>query len=161
MKTVLDLEGSEVKDFFLMENSYFNLDLPYYFTFEKLLKTLDKKLNSYDSNEIYSCPKHKMGIPLILFHKSVRPNKLSELDGANYKILNNKDGKYAWRPFQLIHPVIYVSLVHIVTKKEHWETIKNRFKEFKKNTNIECHSVPDLPDEGKSQKKAKFTNGFI
>ena len=57
-------------------------------------------------------------------------------------MLTNKDGKFAWRPFQIINPAIYVTLVNIISKEENWSFIKNRFNDFRKNDKIECHSLP-------------------
>ncbi|MBQ3409288.1 MAG: RNA-directed DNA polymerase [Clostridia bacterium] len=62
------------------------------------------------------------------------------MDDVNYKFYHNKDGKYAWRKFQLINPILYVYLVNEITKKNNWNTIKIRFGEFKKNPNIICCS---------------------
>lgn len=58
------------------------------------------------------------------------PRKYEDI---NYKIVNNKDGTYAWRPFQLIHPAIYVSLVNNITEEDNWELIKGKFKVFSEN----------------------------
>jgi hypothetical protein len=57
----------------------------------------------------------------------------SYYENVNYKLFTNKDGQYAWRLFQLIHPVLYVDLVHKITQEENWETIKTAFERFKKN----------------------------
>jgi hypothetical protein len=55
--------------------------------------------------------------------KDICPNKEQEYiyqdiypsscEKVNYKLFTNKDGQYAWRLFQLIHPVLYVDLVHL------------------------------------------------
>src|SRR5260370_34888643 len=55
---------------------------------------------------------------------------------------NNKDGKYAWRPMQLIHPVLYYSLVNEITSKQNWKLILKRFDQFARNPNISCVSLP-------------------
>jgi len=133
--TVLDLKHNEAKDFFLKEKSYFSVELPDYFTFQELLNALDKELNGRELKEVQS------------------NLKVRNSDGVNYKILNNKDGKYAWRPFQLIHPAIYTNLVHNITQEQHWETITNCFKVYAQNPNIECHSLPVIESEDKSAKE--------
>ncbi len=135
MKTVIDLKYNEAKGFFLKENSYFSLELPDYFTFQGLLDILDRELIDRELKEIKTA------------------QKVKNLDGVNYKILNNKDGKYAWRPFQIIHPTIYVNLVQSITKENHWATIINCFKNYSRNSKIECHSVPVLDTEEKSAKE--------
>ena len=62
-------------------------------------------------------------------------------EGVNYSILSNKDGKFAWRPLELIHPAIYFSLVNVICDPENWEFIQRRFSEFN-DCDIECCSVP-------------------
>jgi len=135
MKTVLDLKYNEAKDFFIKENSYFSVELPDYFTLQELLNTLDKELNGRELKEIKSA------------------QKVRNLDGVNYKILNNKDGKYAWRPFQIIHPAIYINLVQSITQENHWDTIINCFRAYSQNPKIECHSIPVLNTEEKTAKE--------
>lgn len=135
MKTVLDLKHDEAKVFFLKENSYFSVELPDYFTFQNLLNTLNNELEGKELKEIKSA------------------KKVRDLDGVNYKILNNKDGKYAWRPFQIINPAIYVNLVHSITQETHWKTITDNFKLYANNPNIECHSIPVLDTEEKTAKE--------
>jgi len=46
---------------------------------------------------------------------------------ANYTILNNKDGEFAWRRMQLIHPLLYVGLVDVIANN--WSAIKNYFNQ--------------------------------
>jgi len=115
MKTVLDLNNIEAKEFFLKEESYCKFELPGYFSFEALLKKLAKELNGKKLKD------------------SLHKSKPGETEGVNYTLLNNKDGKFAWRPFQLIHPAIYVFLVQEITTAENWQIINERFKEFKFN----------------------------
>ncbi|MCZ6128038.1 cobalt transporter, partial [Escherichia coli] len=63
----------------------------------------------------------------------------------------NKDGKLSWRPLQLIHPVLYVNLVNIITKKENWEKITSRFIKFRSNNQIECLSIPVIGNDEKDK----------
>jgi hypothetical protein len=136
MKTIIDLSNNEAKEFFLKEENYFSVELPEYFTFQYLLENLDKELLNKELNK-------DLGTAI----------KVRDLDDANYKILNNKDGKLSWRPFQLIHPAIYVNLVHNITEEDNWKTIVNRFKLFSENPNIECHSLPVTENSEKSDKE--------
>lgn len=124
MKTVLDLTETEAKAFFLKERSYRSFELPEYFSFQKLLDTLSKELSGKTLKESTTAVKPK------------------DVEGVNYILHNNKDGKYAWRPFQLIHPAMYVFLVQEITKAENWKLLQERFKELHSNDKIECHSLP-------------------
>lgn len=75
----------------------------------------------------------------------------------NYTFLNNKDGKFAWRPFQLIHPALYVSLVHNITEEPNWNTIVARFGQFASNPKIKCYSIPLESDGTQSDKATTVT----
>jgi RNA-directed DNA polymerase len=131
VKTILDFSHIEARDFFLVDESYCAFDLPEYFNFQKLL---DRLSNELKDKVLKDCT-------------SSKPKNCEEV---NYILLNNKDGKYAWRPYQLIHPAIYVSLVHNITKEDHWKKILERFKQFSQNENIECYSLPVIKNNDKS-----------
>jgi len=140
MKSILKLNNSKAKELFLKEESYSNITLPEYFSFQNLLDKIDKEL---------------LGKQLSDF-KTKKPR---ELDNINYKLLSNKDGKYAWRPFQLINPSIYVSLVQKITEKDNWKLLNDRFVEFQQNKKIECHSLPAVSeDKNKSNKTTQILN---
>jgi RNA-directed DNA polymerase len=140
MKTVLELSNLEARQHFLKEESYFNFDLPQYYSFESLLAELSGELNGkllsdfYVSNPSEGNSKVKKLLP-------------SEIECVNYSFLVNKDGRFAWRPFQLIHPALYVSLVHAITEERYWHLIVSRFSEFKQAKGIGCFSIP-LVSEG-------------
>ncbi|MXS86140.1 reverse transcriptase [Nitrosomonas sp. HPC101] len=121
-KSVLDLNFDEVRNFFLKAESYCNLDFPPYIRFDELINKVVEILNKNSLSGYSSKPR--------------------DHDGLNYTILNNKDGRYAWRPFQLIHPALYVSLVHQLTTEPAWQLLRNRFSEFSSNPNITCLSLP-------------------
>ena len=129
-RSILELSNEEAKIFFMKSESYGNFDLPPYFVFDKLLKTVDEILGKKTL-------------------QSKQSEKPSTCENVNYTLFNNKDGKYTWRPIELIHPAIYVDLVNQITQLEHWNTIKNRFSEFSKNKKIKCFSIPveSLGDE--------------
>ena len=135
MKTVLDLNNEEAKAFFLKKESYCSFELPEYFCFELLLQNLTKELSGK------------------ILKESTTEIKPKDVEGVNYILLNNKDGKFAWRPFQLIHPTIYVFLVQEITKEENWQLIKSRFQEFYANNKIECHSIPVAEGNEKPDKQ--------
>ena len=124
MKTILDLNSEEAKAFFLKEESYCSFELPEYFSFQALITSLSKELKGKVLRDCTTAIKPK------------------DVEGVNYTLLNNKDGKFAWRPFQLIHPALYVFLVQEITQENNWKIIQDRFKVFYANSKIECHSIP-------------------
>lgn len=121
-KSILNLTVSEVRDFLLKAESYCSVDLPPYFVFGDLIAKVNTQLEGKTLNDLIQRPR--------------------DYEDVNYTILNNKDGKYAWRPFQLIHPVLYVSLVRQITDDNNWQLITERFSEFSQNKKIRCLSIP-------------------
>jgi len=148
-KSVLELSHDEARKFFLKQESYCNFDLPEYFKFESLLSSIDCALNGKNLSD-YRRPKPS--------DSKAHPARPRDLDDINYKILNNKDGKYAWRPLQLINPTLYVSLVHKITTQDNWRNIRNRFKKFSEGRSIECISIPRQSLTKNSDKAEDISN---
>ena len=121
MKKVIDMSAQEAKKYFLKSTSYFSMNLPEYFDFSDLLNDVELKINGNKINNLWN-------------------NKPETYDNINYKFNQNKDGKYAWRMFQLIHPAIYIDIVNTITEANNWRLIIDRFKKFKDNKNIICCS---------------------
>ena len=90
-----------------------------------------------------------------MYNNGIKP---CQLENVNYKFIHNKDGKYAWRPFQLIHPALYVDLINKITSSENWQVLKKRFKEFSKNSNIRCYSIPCESVSKKNDKASTIKN---
>ena len=68
--------------------------------------------------------------------------------------------KNSFSPFQLIHPALYVSLVHRITEEANWETVLEKFKEFRNNPKIQCHSLPLESDDTKLSDKAATVSNW-
>ncbi len=132
---ILSLPHEEAKEFFLRESSFCNIELPKYFSFSSILEFLSTR--SLDSIKTVSARK---------------------IEDANYTLVCNKDGKYAWRPLQIINPVIYVKIVNLVTKQDNWSFIKQRFQEFQKDPNICCTSIPIYQTLNESTKPKQILN---
>jgi hypothetical protein len=129
-RSILELSAAEAHAFFLKEESYCDIGLPPYIQFGSLLEGISKVLEGKTLTELCD-------------------QKPRDFEGVNHLILNNKDGRHAWRPLQLIHPALYVSLVNQITEKDNWELIRSRFEEFSQNEKIQCLSLPveSLTDE--------------
>lgn len=122
MKRLIDLSNTEAKAHFLKGSSYFNGDMPSYISFEPILA----------------------GVAVILKGGTYAPFKAenpSKFSNVNYNFIANKDGKLAWRPYELMHPAIYVSLVNVLCEESNWALIKKRLGEFEGGA-VECCSVP-------------------
>ena len=129
---LIDLNNEEARKHFLKHSSYFNNDLPDYIKFTSMISAVADAMNGGCFNKSKSeCPSH--------------------LRGVNYSLITNKDGRLAWRPLELMHPVIYVSLVNLICKAENWEHIKNKFDEFGKGV-VKCYSIPVVSLDDQSDK---------
>ena len=122
MKQLIDLSNDEAKKHFLKGSSYFNGDLPIYISFEPILSDVADVLDGGNYAQF----------------KGGNPNELSNV---NYNFIANKDGKFSWRPLELIHPAIYVSLVNVICEENNWASIKARFNEFEGGV-LDCCSAP-------------------
>lgn len=122
MKRLIDLSNEDARAHFLKGSSYFNGDMPRYINFEPILSDVATVLNGGSYAQF----------------KSSNPNGLSDV---NYNFIANKDGKFAWRPYELMHPAIYVSLVNVICEEANWEIIKNRIAGFEGGI-VECCSAP-------------------
>lgn len=137
-KTILQLSHEEACAFLLKAESFCNLELPPYLVFGTLLDRVNQVLAGKQLSTLSSKPR--------------------DHDDVNYTILNNKDGKYAWRPFQLIHPALYVSLVHKITSPDNWKLITDRFEQFTTNEKIRCLSVPVISTSEQKDKAAQVSH---
>jgi len=138
MKRITELNHTEAQKFFLKEKSYFNFDLPVYFNFAKILKLVSDKLKDKKLSQYYKTEEGKILKP-------------EQFENVNYTLLSNKSGQYAWRPLQLIHPVLYTELVRVITAKGNWNKIIENITNLK-NSNIECVSLPFVSDSAQSDK---------
>jgi len=137
MKELIKLSNEEARKHFLKSSSYFNGDMPSYISFEPILDDVANILNGKSYTKF----------------KSKDPNNFQ---GVNHNFLSNKDGKFAWRPLELIHPAIYVSMVDTICDPDNWAHIKNRFSEFDIGA-VECCSAPvmSLDDQTDTAKQVK------
>ena len=137
-RSILEMTGADAQAFLLKPESYCSLDLPPYIRFDALIEGVHNALEGKKLSDLSSKP--------------------SDHDDVCYTILNNKDGRYAWRPFQLIHPALYVSLVHHLTEDTNWQLVLNRFNEFSANTKIQCLSLPVVSLSDEKDKAAQVSH---
>lgn len=126
MKTsILSISAEDARKFFLRAENYSTIELPEYFQFQPIIDAVDKGIGRKKWKELQS---------------NVNPKSI---ENVNFHFIKNKDGRYAWRPMQIIHPVMYVSLVNLMTECEHWTELQDRFRHIREHTsNIECLSMP-------------------
>jgi hypothetical protein len=119
---VIELSASEARAFFFKNDSYCTIDRPPYINFGGLVNDVAQAIGGGSLRGLTQNPR--------------------DFEGLNHLILSNKDGRYAWRPLELIHPALYVSLVNVITEPTNWATIIERFHEFSANEKIRCLSIP-------------------
>jgi len=122
MPQVTELSSADARAHFLKGSSYFNGDFPKYIRFEPVLQAVAAVLNGGD-------------------YHGFKGGKPFELPNVNYSFTANKDGRLAWRPFELIHPALYVSLVNALTTEANWTAVQARMASFKGGI-VECCSAP-------------------
>lgn len=126
--SIIDASAEEAKRFFLKQESFCSIVLPKYFDFQNLLNELTSFLAKYKEN------------------KTIKSDFWEEnpktIENVNYHFFQNKDGRFSWRPLQIINPILYVDLVNEITKEDNWTLMVERFYEFAKNDKIKCYSLP-------------------
>ena len=130
MQTVLSLTPKQALEYFMDAEQYCGIALPSYINFQPILDYVKTTIGTKD---LANCLKEEKQYP-------------SKFDQVNYKILVNKDGKYAYRPIQIANPYLYYLLVRSITTKECWEALQNRFDEFK-DSHIEVSSIPPMKNK--------------
>ena len=119
---ILSMGPARARRFLLRGESYCRFGLPDYLEFDQALGDVGKYLTSHTLNSA--------------------SKKAHEHSGVNHTILDNKDGRYAWRPMELIHPALYVDLVHLITEKGNWRKLRRRFEALNREGRIGCMSIP-------------------
>ena len=135
------MTAKQARAFLLKPESYCSLELPPYFGFSKIISAVSKKLLGKTLASMSSKPRD---------HERV-----------NYSMLSNKDGRHAWRPFQLIHPALYIALVDQMTQPANWKIIRARFKEFQNPPNFKCLSIPVEASSSTVDKAAQVRNWWL
>jgi len=138
MKKIIELSSEEAKNHFLKGSSYFSQDFPSYINFEPILSDVADVLNGQN-------------------YKGFQSDDPKNFENVNYSFLTNKDGKFAWRPLELIHPAIYISLVNLICNPENWSLIQERFSDFKDGS-IDCCSDPVMSLDDQSDRATQIKN---
>lgn len=138
MRRLIELSNEEAKAHFLKGSSYFNVDMPSYISFEPLLADVSAVLNG----------------KMFTQFKASNP---AGLPNVNYNFTANKDGRFAWRPYELMHPAIYVSLVNVICDEHNWGLLKSRIAEFEGGV-VDCCSVPAMSIDHQSDVATQVRN---
>lgn len=134
-ETILALNNVEARKKLLEQSSYINFELPLYFNFTTLIETISSEIENKQFPEL-------------------KTDSPGEYENVNYKIFDSKDGKYGWRPIEIINPVLYVYLVQQITKQKDWDLIIRKLKTTMKKSIVNCVSIP-IVSFGKEKDKSK------
>lgn len=133
--TLISLNAAEARQALLHPESYCSIELPPYIDFSPILTDTAAILSQQQLNNLSSRP--------------------FDHEGVNYRLVSNKDGRFAWRAFEIVHPALYVDLVHTITDASNWVMIQQRFAEFAKDSRISCLSVPTIVPPNTKRKAAQ------
>lgn len=137
-KTIVDIDCFEARQLLMKQESFCTVNLPSYVDFSGVLQKAEEYSPCYQSQKVQQAD------------ISLREDActLKELyDGANYLVLQNKDGLMSWRPMELINPLIYAALVDEFTQDANWDLVRRCFADFHAIGRIECCSLPSASDE--------------
>lgn len=135
---ITELTADEARERLLMSSSYFDMELPKYFNFEPILGAALEEAEKLSVKDILDW-------------------KPDQHEALNYTLMSNKDGMIAWRPFELINPLIYAKCVEILTTKDNWQLLRDRFHAFNGGC-VECCSMPVIALERQDSKQEQILN---
>lgn len=127
MPKLIELESADARAHLLKGSSYFNGDFPKYINFEPILKEVETLLAGGN-------------------YKAFKKSNPHLLPNVNYSFTANKDGRLAWRPLELTHPVLYVSLVNTITESTNWLALQTRVTDFEGGV-VSCCSAPVVSED--------------
>ncbi len=131
-KNILSLDSKKAMEFFLKSDQYHGFELPEYFIFDELLKSVKDTIGDTPYEDC--------------LQEGVLADRLTDV---NLDILLNKDGHYAVRPIILTNPFLYYFLVREICNEHSWEIVKALFEKFKVPYLTSC-ALPVIP--GKKEK---------
>lgn len=139
-KLITEMSNKEARKFFMKGESYFNADLPSYINLDSFLNEYEKEVKKTEKLD-----------------GSANTKLLRNVESTNYKIIANKDGKYDWRPLEMIHPFMYITLVNKITSPHGWKEILDAFQN-NKSKYITVTSIPVEKNKNGKDKEEQILN---
>ncbi|WP_189368544.1 RNA-directed DNA polymerase [Tateyamaria omphalii] len=132
---ISQLNPQQARAYFCRTKSYFDMELPPYFNFQPLLEHSLAEAEDIELKDLFDW-------------------KPDQVEGLNYVLMYNKDGDIGWRPFELMHPLLYAKCVDVLTTEKNWKFVQDRLKAFSGGV-VECCSLPvvDIDEDPKPKKK--------
>lgn len=144
MTRIIDLDAASAKAYLKKPECYFRSDFPPYISFETILKDVATAMGDK---------------PYTGFQKA-KPERAGDMAGVNYELLSTKDGRFSWRPFELIHPAIYMTLVQTICKEANWKLLQDRLQELHAGA-VECTSFPMASDGAVKHDAVQVRNWWL
>ena len=141
-ESIFNSKLNSIKEYFMRGSSYFTMEMPEYFDFDKMLVEIDKILPK-DFNSI--------------INSKLKPEYC---DNVSCPIFYEKNSLLQWRKLILVNPILYVGLVNLITSKENWEQLKSRYCNLTSNTKIKCCSIPTISQNSKKTSILNWYNEF-
>ncbi len=129
IKNILDLGSKDVFDYFMKSEQYHGMELPEYFTFDKVLAFVRKTIGNKSYKDCLS------------------DNLPDNMENVNMDILINKDGHYGIRPLVIANPYLYYFLVREICSPKGWKSVRKCFKNYAVK-NIQACAIPIVPPKG-------------
>ena len=126
---VIKLSASEALDYFMQGEQYCTTELPRYFNFDEVLKFSKNKVQQKELDECIVDGKN--------------PEKI---EGVNFEVISNKDGRYGVRPLTLANPFLYYMMARDICEESNWKNVQGCFKHFE-SQNIEATALPLKKEE--------------
>ncbi|MFC3166807.1 RNA-directed DNA polymerase [Paracoccus fontiphilus] len=144
MTRIIDLDAASAKAYLEKPECYFRSDFPPYISFETILKDVATAMGEQ---------------PYTTFQKA-KPERAVDMAGVNYELLSTKDGRFAWRPFELIHPAIYMTLVQTMCEDANWKLLQDRLQQLHTGA-VECTSFPMSTDGAVKHDAVQVRNWWL
>lgn len=141
---IIDLDAEAAQNYLKRPECYFRSDFPSYISFRSILDDTAQALDG-KSYKSFQCDKGYRAI---------------DMPGVNYELLSTKDGRFSWRPFELIHPAIYITLVQLICEKENWKIFSDLFEELHAGV-VECTGFPLVSDNKDTHDAAQVRNWWL
>ncbi len=121
-RSLVELSAADAREYFLSARNYFKQDMPPYIDYEPMLRRVANIIGSRSFADLAKVKNH-------------RP---ANVPGVNYDFVGNKDGRFQWRPFELINPALYILLVNTVCAKQNWQMICEQIKSADRGVISNC-----------------------
>ena len=158
IRNVFEETAEDARKFLLRASSFCSIGLPKYYDFQKILIALQ---NEYEKG--WHIEKRKNSHSFLVKSPTgvvFNGGDASKLDDVNYRIYSNKDGKFDWRPLQIMNPFVYVVLVNEITKEDNWKRICDRINLLQRDKRIQCLSLPISTIDSNDAEKEDVVNNW-